>query len=133
MIEVKNLRKVFKHKGKEIVAVDDVSFSIQQGEAVAFIGPNGAGKSTTIKMLTGILWPTSGDISILSLSPQKNRKAVVSQIGAIFGQRSNLLPNLPAEDTLRLFGVMYGLSKKQITDRIAYLEKTLDIMSFKNQ
>lgn len=71
MIEVKNLRKVFKHKGKEIIAVDDVSFSIQQGEAVAFIGPNGAGKSTTIKMLTGILWPTSGNISILGLSPQK--------------------------------------------------------------
>ena len=133
MIEVKNLKKVFKHKGKEIVAVDNISFSIAQGEAIAFIGPNGAGKSTTIKMLTGILWPTSGDVSVLGLSPQKNRKAVVSQIGAVFGQRSNLLPNLPPEDTLRLFGVMYGLSKKEITERIAYLEKTLDIESFRDQ
>lgn len=133
MIEVRNLRKVFKHKGKDIVAVDNVSFSVEQGEAVAFIGPNGAGKSTTIKMLTGILWPTSGEISILGISPQKDRKAVVQQIGAVFGQRSNLLPNLPAEDTLRLFGVMYGLSKNEIKDRIAYLEKTLQLESFRNQ
>ncbi len=103
MIEVKNLKKVFTYKGKEIVAVDAVSFSIQQGEAVACIGPNGAGKSTTIKMLTGILWPTSGEVSVLGLSPQHDRKRVVSQIGAVFGQRSSLLPNLPAEDTLRLF------------------------------
>lgn len=133
MIEVKNLRKVFKYKGKEIVAVDNVSFSIKQGEAVAFIGPNGAGKSTTIKMLTGILWPTSGEISILGLSPQHNRKKVVSEIGAVFGQRSSLLPNLPAEDTLSLFGVMYGLSRKDTKERIEYLEKMLDITPFRDQ
>lgn len=133
MIEVKNLTKIFKHKGKDLIAVDNISFSISQGEAVAFIGPNGAGKSTTIKMLTGILYPTNGEVSILGLSPQNNRKAVVSQIGAVFGQRSNLLPNLPAEDTLSLFGVMYGLSKKEIKDRIIYLEETLDITSFRDQ
>ena len=114
MIEVKNLRKVFMHKGKEIVAVDDVSFAVEQGEAIAFIGPNGAGKSTTIKILTGILWPTGGDVSVLGLSPQHDRKKVVSKIGAVFGQRSNLLPNLPAEDTLNLFGVMYGLKNSEI-------------------
>ena len=90
MIEVRNLKKIFKYKGKDIVAVDNVSFSIAQGEAVAFIGPNGAGKSTTIKMLTGILWPTSGEVSILGLSPQHHRKEVVSQIGAVFGKRSSL-------------------------------------------
>ncbi len=133
MIEVKNLNKVFKHKGKDVVAVENVSFTINQGEAVAFIGPNGAGKSTTIKMLTGILWPTSGEVSILGLSPQKDRKKVVSQIGAVFGQRSNLLPNLPAEDTLKLFGVMYGLSKSEIKERITYLEETLDIKPFRGQ
>ena len=133
MIEVKNLKKVFTHKGKEIVAVDNVSFSIKQGESVAFIGPNGAGKSTTIKMLTGILYPTSGDVSILGLSPQHDRKTVVQQIGAVFGQRSNLLPNLPARDTLTLFGVMYGLSKKEIKERITHLEQVLDITSFTDQ
>ena len=133
MIEVKNLKKVFSHKGKEIVAVDNVSFSISEGEAVAFIGPNGAGKSTTIKMMTGILHPTSGDISILGFSPQKNRKDVVRKIGAVFGQRSSLLPNLPSADNLSLFGVMYGLSKSEIKERIAYLEKILGIESFRNQ
>lgn len=133
MIEVKNLRKIFKYKGKEIVAVDNISFSIAQGEAVAFIGPNGAGKSTTIKMLTGILWPTDGSISVLGLSPQRDREKVVSQIGAVFGQRSSLLPNLPAEDTLTLFGIMYGLSREKIKERIAYLEKILNITPFRTQ
>lgn len=133
MIEVKNLRKEFKHKGKIVVAVDDVSFSIKQGETVALIGPNGAGKSTTIKMLTGILHPTNGEVSILGLSPAKDRKKVVAQIGAVFGQRSNLLPNLPLGDTLKLFGVMYGLSKKEINERIDYLENTLDMKAFRDQ
>jgi ABC-2 type transport system ATP-binding protein len=133
MIEVKNLKKVFKHKGQEVVAVDGVSFKIEQGETVAFIGPNGAGKSTTIKMLTGILHPTSGEVSILGLSPVKDRKKVVAQIGAVFGQRSNLLPNLPLGDTLKLFGVMYGLTKAEIKSRIEYLENTLDMKSFRDQ
>lgn len=133
MIEAKNLKKVFKHRGKYISAVDNITFSISQGEAIAFIGPNGAGKSTTIKMLTGILWPSSGSVSILGLSPQHDRKAVVNQIGVVFGQRSSLLPNLPATDTLKLFGVMYGLSKPEIKDRISYLEKTLALETFRDQ
>ncbi|MCX6757269.1 MAG: ATP-binding cassette domain-containing protein [Candidatus Nomurabacteria bacterium] len=133
MIEVKNLKKVFIHKGKEIVAVDNISFSIAQGETVALIGPNGAGKSTTIKMLTGILHPTKGEVSVLGLSPQNDRKKVVNQIGAVFGQRSSLLPNLPPRDTLNLFGIMYGLSKKEIKERIETLENTLDMKSFADQ
>lgn len=133
MIEVKNLRKEFKHKGKAVVAVDNVSFTVNQGETVALIGPNGAGKSTTIKMLTGILHPTSGEVTVLGLSPVEDRKKVVAQIGAVFGQRSNLLPNLPLGDTLKLFGVMYGLSKIEIKERIDYLENTLDMKSFSSQ
>lgn len=133
MIKVSNLKKTFIHKGQELVAVDNINFSITQGEAVAFIGPNGAGKSTTIKMLTGILWPTSGEVSILGFSPQTDRKAVVGKIGAVFGQRSNLLPNLPAKDTLSLFGVMYGLSTKEIKERIEYLEEILTIKPFRDQ
>lgn len=133
MIEVKNLNKTFLHKGKDVTAVENINFTINQGEAVAFIGPNGAGKSTTIKMLTGILWPTSGEVSVLGFSPQKDRKKVVAHIGAVFGQRSNLLPNLPAEDTLKLFGVMYGLTKTKIKEQIEFLEKTLDILPFRTQ
>ncbi len=133
MIEVKNLRKTFNHKSGVFVAVDNISFSIAQGETVALIGPNGAGKSTTIKMLTGILYPSSGEVSVLGLSPQKNRKEVVQQIGAVFGQRSSLLPNLPLQDTLSLFGVMYGMSKKEIKERIEYLKSILDMKSFHDQ
>jgi len=133
MIKVQNLRKVFKQKGQEIVAVDGVSFTIEQGETVALIGPNGAGKSTTIKMLTGILHSSGGEVSILGLSPVKDRKKVVAQIGAVFGQRSNLLPNLPLADTLKLFGVMYGIPKNEIIERIKYLEDTLDMSSFRDQ
>ena len=133
MIEVKNLTKSFNHKGKKIIAVDNISFTVKQGETVAFIGPNGAGKSTTIKMLTGILYPTNGDITVLGFSPQRDRKKVVQQIGAVFGQRSNLLPNLPLSDTLSLFGVMYGLPKKEIKERIEYLEQQLDMKSFRDQ
>ncbi len=133
MIEVRNLTKTFNHKGKKVLAVDDISFSVKQGETLAFIGPNGAGKSTTIKMLTGILYPTSGSVSVLGFSPQKDRKKVVAQIGAVFGQRSSLLPNLPLRDNLSLFGVMYGLSKKEATERIDYLESQLDMKSFVDQ
>ena len=115
------------------MAVNNISFSIAQGETIALIGPNGAGKSTTIKMLTGILFPTSGEISVLGLSPQKHRKEVVRQIGAVFGQRSSLLPNLPLKDTLSLFGIMYGMPKKEIKERIEYLEKMLDMNSFRDQ
>ena len=83
--------------------------------------------------MTGILHPSSGDISILGYSPQKNRKEVVRKIGAVFGQRSSLLPNLPSADNLSLFGVMYGLSKPEIKERIEYLEKILGIEPFRNQ
>lgn len=133
MIEVKNLYKEFKTKKAEVVAVNDVSFTVNQGESVAFIGPNGAGKSTTIKILTGILHPTSGEVLVLGFSPQKDRKKVVSQIGAVFGQRSQLLPNLPAMDTFRLFGSMYGLSKSQVMERVKSLGKELNLSEFIDQ
>lgn len=93
---VKNL---FFPETREITAVDGVSFSVVAGERVAFIGPNGAGKSTTIKMLAGILFPTSGAVSVLGLDPAKGRKKLAYRIGTVFGQRSQLLPNLPLTDS----------------------------------
>ncbi len=70
--------------------VDGISFDVQEGEIVAFIGPNGAGKSTTVKMMTGILHPTSGTVRISGISPHQSRKSVVGRIGVVFGQRSQL-------------------------------------------
>ncbi len=118
---------------KEVVAVDDISFSVDSGERVAFIGPNGAGKSTTIKMLTGILFPTSGEVSVLGLDPAKKRKELAYQIGTVFGQRSQLLPNLPLTDSFELFGVMYDLTDTQIKKRTQELIELFDLGSIVTQ
>lgn len=127
---VKNL---FYPDTKKIKAVDSISFSIKSGERVAFIGPNGAGKSTTIKMLTGILFPTSGKISVLGFDPSKDRKKLAYQIGTVFGQRSQLLPNLPLTDSLEFFGVMYDLTDEQIKSRIKELVEQFNLEPFINQ
>lgn len=148
-IEVKNLTKSFNFPVKnkdtgwfknllyptrqEIRAVDNISFTANKGERVAFIGPNGAGKSTTIKMLTGILYPTSGTVNVLGLDPSKERHKLAYKIGTVFGQRSQLLPNLPLTDSLEFFGVMYDLSNAQIKARIAELVELFSLESFVNQ
>ncbi|MFW5853242.1 MAG: ABC transporter ATP-binding protein [Patescibacteria group bacterium] len=127
---VKNL---FFPEKREIQAVNDISFRVKSGERVAFIGPNGAGKSTTIKMLTGILFPTTGKINVLGLDPSKNRKELAYKIGTVFGQRSQLLPNLPLTDSLEFFGVMYDLSDRQIKNRIDDLVDLFDLKKFIDQ
>jgi ABC-2 type transport system ATP-binding protein len=127
------IRNLFIPDKKEISAVDDVSFTIKVGERVAFIGPNGAGKSTTIKMLTGILFPTSGSINILGFDPSIDRKKLAYKIGTVFGQRSNLLPNLPLTDSFELFGVMYDLTDEEIKHRIKELIELFDLQSFVDQ
>jgi len=125
-IEVENLRKVFqvregsrglggslrgliRPQRREVVAVDGLSFSIAAGERVAFVGPNGAGKSTTIKMLTGILHPTSGSIRVLGLEPSRERKQLAYKVGTVFGQRTQLWYHLPARDTFDLLRYVYDL------------------------
>jgi len=118
---------------KEVVAVDNISFSVTAGERIAFIGPNGAGKSTTIKMLTGILFPTSGEVNVLGLDPTKKRKELAYQIGTVFGQRSQLLPNLPLTDSLEFFGVMYDLTDAQIKKRTQELIELFDLSTFITQ
>lgn len=127
------LRNLLSPETKEIVAVNNISFSVKHGERVAFIGPNGAGKSTTIKMLTGILFPTSGKVNILGFDPTIDRKKLAYQIGTVFGQRSQLLPNLPLTDSLEFFGVMYDLPEKEIKKRITELVELFDLGSFVTQ
>ena len=122
-IQVKNLTKSF--DGKKIL--DNISFEVEEGETIAFIGPNGAGKSTTIKMLTGILYPTSGDIKICGLTPIKDRDKLSYKIGTVFGQRSQLLPNLPLTDSMEMFGAMYDMSKEDIKNRIEELSELFDL------
>lgn len=94
-------------------AVDAVSFQIERGEIVGYIGPNGAGKSTTIKMLAGILVPTSGTINVLDLDPSRQRTAHVRNVGVVFGQRTSLWWDVPVIDSLRLLREIYKVPEAQ--------------------
>lgn len=122
-----SLNSLFKPKFTEIVAVNDISLKINIGETVAFIGPNGAGKSTTIKMLTGILYPTSGEISVLGLDPAKERTKLAFKIGTVFGQKSQLWYHLPAIDTFFLLSKIYELKEAEYQKRLKFLVEVLEI------
>lgn len=126
-------RNLFSPESRTVEAVKNVSLTINEGERIAFIGPNGAGKSTTIKMLTGILYPTEGSVSVLGLDPTKDRKKLAYQIGTVFGQRSQLFPNLPLTDSFEFFGVMYDLPKSEIKKRTDELVSLFDLSSFMDQ
>ncbi len=112
---------------RQVHAVRDVSFAIEPGEIVGFIGPNGAGKSTTIKMLSGILYPTSGRVSVVGLSPQRQRRAVVQRIGAVFGQRSQLNWDLRLGESYELFKRIYRIADDDFERSLAELCEVLGI------
>lgn len=143
-IEVKDLRKEFKIyssrsglKGafrdlltrnyKTTPAVNDISFEVKQGEMVGYIGENGAGKSTTIKMLTGILTPTSGHVVVNGMNPHKEREKFVQTIGVVFGQRSQLWFDIAVQESFRLLKKVYKVSDEQFDDHMGHVIKTLDI------
>lgn len=113
-----SLKSMFSPEYKEVSAVEDVSFQLKEGEVVGFIGPNGAGKSTTIKMLTGILFPTSGSLKVLGLNPQEERIKLAYKIGVIFGQRQQLWHHLPPIDTFNLFSKIYELEEEAYQKRL---------------
>ncbi len=102
---------LWRREYREVNAVKSVSFSVEEGEAVAFLGPNGAGKSTTIKMLTGILTPSGGEVRVLGLNPSTERTKLAMGIGAVFGQKSQLWFHLPPADSFRLLGAIYELPR----------------------
>ncbi len=149
VIEINNLRKEFvtkkratKANGKKCLfkkekkiknAVDGISFSVEKGEALAFIGPNGAGKSTTIKMLTGILYPTSGDIKVLGLNPSKDRVKLSYKIGSVFGQKEQLWVHLSAMENFKFFGSIYDIKKDELNKRIEELATLFEIKDYINQ
>ncbi len=149
IIEVKNLNKKFKIKEKEkgirgsiksiikpeyrtVSAVNDISFTVQQGEILAFIGPNGAGKSTTIKMLTGILYPSGGEIMVNGINPSKERKKLAYKIGTVFGQKEQLWTHLTPYDNFKFFGAIYDVPDNEIENRIQELKETFELQEFIN-
>lgn len=122
-----SIKSIFSPEYKEIQAVNNISFDVEKGEVLAFIGPNGAGKSTTIKMLTGILYPTSGALSVLGLNPSKDRKQLSFRIGTVFGQKSQLWFHLPPIDSFNLLGRIYELEEGYLKKRISYLTELFEI------
>lgn len=125
-----SIKALFNPKYDISHAVDSVSFSVPDGQILGFIGPNGAGKSTMIKMLTGILTPTSGFCRINGFDPQKERKNYVKEIGVVFGQRTQLWWDLPLTETYSVLKEIYGLTQSQFNERMAFLTDTLDLNPF---
>jgi ABC-2 type transport system ATP-binding protein len=122
-----SIRALFRPIYRETQAVKGISFGVEEGERVAFIGPNGAGKSTTIKMLVGILYPTSGQAEVLGKTPWRERGRLAYQIGAVFGQKSQLWYHLPPQDSFDLLARIYELEAAAYRRRLSYLVELFEI------
>lgn len=137
MIEAKQLTKRFESgrgkKARVTEAVRGIDLTIRAGERVAYIGPNGAGKSTSIKMFTGILEPTSGEVNVLGLVPSRQRKQLAKRIGVLFGQRAQLWSELTAREGLRLLGSIFGLDRSIMNRRIEETAEILDARELLDQ
>ncbi|HET6627592.1 MAG TPA: ATP-binding cassette domain-containing protein [Nocardioidaceae bacterium] len=122
-------RKVsrFRRETKTVTAVDDLSFTVDRGEMVGYIGPNGAGKSTTIKMLTGILVPTSGSLSVAGIDPSRSRVELTRRIGVVFGQRTTLWWDLPLRDSFALLRRIYRVDTARFRRNLAEFTELLDL------
>jgi ABC-2 type transport system ATP-binding protein len=140
MIEVEGVSKAFTVRRREgrrirrartsVRAVHEVSFTVGRGEFVGYLGPNGAGKSTTIKMLTGILTPSSGRVRVCGLDPSRQRTALARRIGVVFGQRTTLWWDLPLRDSLTLIRRIYRVEAAAHRARLAELTALLELAPF---
>ncbi len=127
------VRNLFSNDYEEVKAVDKISFELAPGELVGYIGPNGAGKSTTIKMLTGILHPTGGEIIVDGLVPQKERVRNSRKIGVIFGQRGQLMWDISPMDTYELMRKMYAIPKATYDSNLKEFIRILGLDEFKER
>jgi ABC-2 type transport system ATP-binding protein len=125
-----SLRTLFSRERIERKAVDDISFTIGEGEFVGYIGPNGAGKSTTIKMLAGILHPSAGSIRVAGYSPQTQRIQVAGRIGVVFGQRTQLWWDLPVRDSFDILQAMYKVDDLRYRRAVELFHDLLDLHEF---
>lgn len=126
MIQVQHLRKSFKGKP----AVQDISFQVARGEMVGYLGPNGAGKSTTIKVLTGLLVPDAGEVTVGGLVPWQRRRQHVARLGAVFGQRTTLWWDLPVRESLELLRHVYRVPESRFRENLAVFTELLDLGPF---
>jgi ABC-2 type transport system ATP-binding protein len=121
---------LFSREYEDKVAVDDVTMSLEGGELVGYLGPNGAGKSTTIKMLTGILVPTSGTIRVAGIVPHEQRQANAQNIGVVFGQRSQLYWDLPLRESFSLLRSIYDVPRDRFRQNLEHFSAILDLERF---
>jgi ABC-2 type transport system ATP-binding protein len=124
------LAALFSREYEETVAVENVSFSLEPGEIVGYIGPNGAGKSTTIKMLTGILVPTSGTVRVAGVVPHERRQENAENIGVVFGQRSQLYWDLPLRESFELLRSIYDIPRDRYAANLRTFSDMLDLERF---
>lgn len=122
-------KSIFSRKPHFVDAVKEISFHVEEGEIMGLIGPNGAGKSSTLKMLTGIMYPTSGSAIVLDSVPWEDRKHYVRNIGAVFGQKSQLMWDIPPLDAFMLNKAIYDIPKEQFH---SMLEEMLDLLSIED-
>lgn len=127
-----SVKDFFHREYEEKQAVKDVSFSITKGEIVGYLGPNGAGKSTTMKMLSGILVPSSGEVNVLGIEPHKDRVKNAKNIGIVFGQRSQLWWDIPVADSLSLMKYMYKIPDDIFKKNMAVFNEILEMQEFIN-
>lgn len=149
MIEAYNLKKVYRMnvkkpglKGafesffhteyKEKIAIDTISFNVKEGQTIACIGENGAGKSTLIKIMIGILTPTSGDIKVFGKNPRQSRKKYLSQVGVLFGQKSNLWIDIPIIESYNAMQTIYNIEQKIFKKNYEMIVELLDLSSIIN-
>lgn len=125
-----NLGSAISRKHDIVKAVEDVNFTLERGELVGYIGANGAGKSTTIKMLTGILVPTSGHIDVMNLTPYLHRKENARRIGVVFGQRTQLWWDLPVIDSFELLKHIYEIPENRYKHNLEFFSELLQLPPF---
>lgn len=124
------IKSLFHRVKVPVIAVNNISFSVKEGDIIGILGPNGAGKSTTIKMLTGTLYPTEGTIEVMGYNPTKNRKNYVHQIGAVFGQKSQLIWDIPPVDSFRMNKAIYGVSEEDYKKRLDRMIKLFEVEEY---
>ncbi len=121
------LGSLFRRRFKDVPAVQDVTFEIGEGEVVGFLGPNGAGKTTTLKMLSGLLYPTSGEVRVLGHVPSRRESQLLSAITLVMGNRSQLVWDIPAADSMRVLQAIFQLPEERYRRTLGELSELLDL------